>query len=438
MLLLAVIIGGGSVLVVKHALEVAARADIEVEAAFMKWTSRKGVRYESSVRGAYEHPKKPGRVYVFADLKGVRLGGGNVSQWPTSVPLESGWVYFNGEDIAKHNGRYIGLVISLIAEDGSKAGPIYRGRDRAAYLLVGRRIDASDTLMRALGPGISAIVLLSLGAAWLWVRQRTSAISQRVVETSDALAAFGRNEIDIRPTIAKGSCCDELDILNIRISQMMDRIGRLIMGLDRISEQVAHEVKDEMEQLKLSLDADKDRKVIDRLSHTQKLVGDILELVRLESGADTLSEPFDLKNSARKAADLYADAYEDAGLTIEFELGDDTPAEIVGRESLVIRAIADLLNNSLRHMSNEGYVRISLSQSKSIYHLELQDSGGGVADTNIDSLARASRLKGAPNTSGSGLRFVRAVMIRHGGSITLANADDGLIVILCFPKPVRM
>ncbi len=125
-------------------------------------------------------------------------------------------------------------------------------------------------------------------------------------------------------------------------------------------------------------------------------------MVRLESGAGQTSEVVDLGDMARQAIDLYDEAFINAGVRLEWVIEEDLQAEIIGRSSLIVRAIADLLSNALRHTLEEGMVSLLLICSETFYRLTIADTGGGVVDSGINRLARASRGAAVGNTSGSG------------------------------------
>lgn len=428
------IVGIGSIWIIRYSLESSAKADIVYEQAILPLSDSLLARHEASIKSTFEKRDLPARIYAYADQNGdltSTLTG--TARWPITTPLAPGWVRFNGTSMGKQGGRYIGLVYEF-SKDDPTLDVVFIGEDHPqlkSYLLIARRIDVPSNALIAIF-AFAALTGLSVGGLSSWLmRARITRIQSRVDGMRGAIADFWRAPLEEKRESTAGKYNDEIAQLDADIRTMMDRIGALIRSLDETSERVAHEVKDDLERLKRKLDPAQDQLAIKRIGSTQRMVGDILEMVRLEVGSDSEFEEFSVGSAIDQAVELYRDAFEDAGVSLS--VLNDIDASVRGRRTLIVRALADLLNNALRYTPSGGTVEIQTQRSDGTFAIEVSDTGGGAPTIDIDDLSRLSRATMSEETSGSGLRFTRAVMKRHGGSIVLSNLETGLKVSLCFP-----
>ena len=148
------------------------------------------------------------------------------------------------------------------------------------------------------------------------------------------------------------------------------------------------------------------------------IVTEMLELSRLEAGADTLHmELISLKPLCEKAAE----AYQDAGRLFLLE-GD---AEIQGDRQMLLRVMDNFLSNAVRHTKDGETIRISITENRcSVYN-----PGDPIPEEAMQKLWEAyyqadeSRSAGG---SGLGLSIAREVLERHGFSYGAENVDDGV------------
>ena len=92
----------------------------------------------------------------------------------------------------------------------------------------------------------------------------------------------------------------------------------------------------------------------------------------------------------------------------------------------------NLAANAIRHTPDGGTVELSAQRRPDGVHITVTDSGPGIPSEHLPRLfdrfykVDPSRHAGAATTgSGLGLSIVRAIVERHGGRITAANAERG-------------
>ena len=103
------------------------------------------------------------------------------------------------------------------------------------------------------------------------------------------------------------------------------------------------------------------------------------------------------------------------------------------------RCLQNLLENALRYSKTT--VQISASQSKTAFHLSVEDDGPGISTNDYDAVFKPFvRLDPGRNLktggTGLGLTIVEKLMTQTGGTVSLGKSIlGGLCVTLSFPKP---
>jgi len=126
------------------------------------------------------------------------------------------------------------------------------------------------------------------------------------------------------------------------------------------------------------------------------------------------------------------------GKTIRVE----TPAERAPLEAdrdLLVRALSNLLDNSLKYSKTGGVVRIVLETQPTRYMIRIIDNGDGIPseylpDKIFEALVRA-RPKQTGSGSGLGLAIVKKVVELHGGRIMAESVfGKGTAIVLWLPR----
>ena len=101
---------------------------------------------------------------------------------------------------------------------------------------------------------------------------------------------------------------------------------------------------------------------------------------------------------------------------------------------------SDLIPNGCEHTDENGIidVRIYGSEFKNVTTVEIEDNGGGIAESELPKLF--VRFYKSPNSSaestGIGLALTRVIVEKHHGTISARNKSQGLCVTMCFPHEV--
>jgi len=159
------------------------------------------------------------------------------------------------------------------------------------------------------------------------------------------------------------------------------------------------------------------QRVHDSATQLARLVADLLDLSRLETGVDELAE-VDLDNVVRSTAAELAPRADEQG--VGWHVATE-PAVVAGREADLGLAIHNLLDNALRHTPSGGSITVSLQRVDGQALITVADTGEGIPMRALDrvferfyrvDVARSRHTGG----TGLGLSIVKHVAESHGGA----------------------
>ncbi|MDH3473006.1 MAG: PAS domain S-box protein [Rhodospirillales bacterium] len=175
--------------------------------------------------------------------------------------------------------------------------------------------------------------------------------------------------------------------------------------------------------------------------HLLDLIGDILDLSKIEAGNAKLTEDvFDLADSLNACMRLIAERAKENGVELRSELP-PAPLPLLGADPRMVKQILiNLLSNAVKFTPQGGSVTARLRASPDEgYVIEIADTGIGIAPRDIPkALARFQQIDSQMNRrfqgSGLGLPLSKALVELHGGSLTLeSELGAGTTVTLRFP-----
>jgi signal transduction histidine kinase len=144
-------------------------------------------------------------------------------------------------------------------------------------------------------------------------------------------------------------------------------------------------------------------------------------------------EQVDIGGMIEDMAELYAPLAEEQERNVRAEI--ISPAVIVAHRDLIGQALANLIDNALKHGTGDIILRLTREGTGSI-QLAVWDGGPGISIADqAQALSRFGRLDAARSTPGAGLglSLVSALAHLHGGSVSFAQAADRFAIVLNLP-----
>jgi len=320
--------------------------------------------------------------------------------------------------------------------------------ERAGVVAVPRIPPPLSVGLRELAPtlGSLGIALFTAGAAImaLLIFRPTH---RRLRNLEEAARALGEGRTDVRANESGG---DEVSALSKTFNQMADDLHARATALadsDRARRQlladVSHELMTPLSAIRgyvetlgmreLHIDPPTREKylhIVEEETHKlEAIIGDLLDLARLEGGGDTIDcDTVLVDDLFRRVADRHRPRLMERGVTLNTTAAAGTPLIWADADRLE-QALQNLAANAIRHTPEGGTVTLRAEPDRSDrVRITVADTGPGIPPEHITHIfdrfykADASR---AVSGSGLGLSIVRAIVMRHGGEITADNAPGG-------------
>jgi len=400
-----------------------------------------------SLRGAYDHAGPDALValirqrigdgsfannfYLLADPSMLPRAG-NLEQWPSAGGGANGWLEFRA--LAPAHDPSSRALVRAMAET----------LPNGDHLLVGRDISEldsfTDKIKIALGSGIALTFLLAALASVLVTRRTVGRIEQ-INATSRAIMASG---LDTRIPL-RGSH-DEWDRVAENLNLMLDRIETLMGEVKQVSDNVAHDLRTPLTRMRGRLekaflgqrDSEADQALIGDtiadLDAVLRIFASLTRIAQIETQARKGGfRTVDLAEISGAVAELYDAAAEQDGT--QLSVTGDSQVLVTGDRDLIFDAIANLVDNAIKHGRAGGQVVVTNEVSDDGAVTSITDDGPGIpADEREHVFKRFYRLEHSRYAPGNGLglSLVAAVARLHGARIEMLDNAPGLKVRLCF------
>ena len=301
---------------------------------------------------------------------------------------------------------------------------IFVARERAdgTVMLLGRSLLETLAFRRivqsALVAGLAPMLLLALAIGAYFARRS----SRRLTAIHDAIGRIMKGDTDLRLPV--GSRHDPIATISRDVNLMLDEIGRLLVQLKGVGDNIAHDLRSPLAvvhaQLERGLESSSDEQLRSvakqALAHIDKAMLTVAALLRLadvEYGPK--SRNFQSIDLSAICADLF-EFYEPLAesKSIKMTLETHSPVQISGDGDLMREAVSNLIGNAIKFTPDNGAVSISVIREDGLPVVRVRDSGIGVEPAERDKIfQRFYRTSSGHRVPGSGL----------GLSITAAIAN---------------
>jgi two-component system, OmpR family, sensor kinase len=312
-------------------------------------------------------------------------------------------------------------------------------------------------IVREFGPsmGLLAGSVLTVGAVAIALVV-FGPTRRRLKQVQDATERLGAGDPTARAPEEGG---DEVSALARSFNRMADELtnrARALESSDRARRQlladVSHELMTPLTAMRgyietlampdLTLDATTRERYVgiieDETHRMERIIGDLLDLARLEGGGTTM----------RRDRVLMAMLFDRVASRHEREMAErrvrltnhiDAGAQhVIGDPDRLEQALQNLAANALRHTPDGGEIQLAARSDNGRVHISVRDTGTGIAGEHLpfifDRFYKVDASRKAAGGSGLGLSIVRAIVERHGGTIRAANHPDrGAVFTITLP-----
>jgi two-component system sensor histidine kinase BaeS len=294
-----------------------------------------------------------------------------------------------------------------------------------------------------LGVGTTLIALFVFGP-----------VRRRLKDVQAATERLGSGDLTARAPDHGG---DEVAALARSFNQMADELAtraRALEASDRTRRQlmadVSHELMTPLTAMRgyietltmpeVQLDPQTRQRymgiITDETHRLEQIIGDLLDLARLEGGGMTLRhDRADVEQLFDRVAARHERELTDRQVTLTTRV-DAAARSIVGDADRLEQALQNLAANALRHTPDGGQIRLTAERTERDVLLTVRDNGAGIPSEHLphifDRFYKADAARKAAGGSGLGLSIVKAIVERHGGTVTARN-DNGAVFQIRLP-----
>ena len=301
----------------------------------------------------------------------------------------------------------------------------------------------------------------ALSCYWL-ARHLTAPVTKLRAATQE----FAAGNLGVRVPPDLGNRRDELASLGTDFNLMAEKIELLINSQRRLLGDISHELRSPLTRLNVALELARQRSgadaasALERIQHEadnlNEMIGELLALTRLESGAEVLPKvKFDLADVMRQVSDDADFEARSRNRSVTLKTAD--PVTILGTEHLLRRAIENVVRNAVQYTAEGTTVEVELQlqvgapctdtgseeagkdSTGRCAIITVRDHGPGVPEESLKEIFRPfyrvdyARDREAGGV-GLGLAIAERAVSLHGGTVAAENAPGGgLLIVIRLP-----
>ncbi len=371
--------------------------------------------------------RSPGIFYLLQSADGRFLAGNMLPVEPKPGPRALPWSHQPPEHHISGDIRGRGVVLP----DGS-------------YLFVGvsdyQLGEAREVIVRACVLGLAAAVVLALGGGLAM----SYGVLRRVEQISRASRAIMTGDLGQR--VALRGTDDEFDHLSASLNAMLDRIQELMLGLQQVSSDIAHDLRTPLTRLRQRLELARRREhtvkglhdaLDDAIGNSEAILetfGALLRIAQIEAGTRRsrfatvmLSELLD------GLIETYQPVAEEKGQSLQGRI--TSGLQVHGDRELLTQLFCNLIENAIGHSQDGAAVSVEAAVARGQVMVAVADNGPGIpAGLRSKVLQRFYRLETSRTTPGSGLglSMVAAITTLHDATLDLQDNEPGLKCLIRF------
>ena len=170
------------------------------------------------------------------------------------------------------------------------------------------------------------------------------------------------------------------------------------------------------------------RVIYDEAARMHRLVEELLDLARIESGAAVLQRDYvNLRELLDSVLGSLALRAKDQGVTLTYEL--DLIPTLTGDNDRLAQVFTNLVDNALTHTPAGGHIDVKSVRGKDGVTVSVQDTGKGIPPEDVERIFERfyqvdkSRARIARKSTGLGLTITKEIVEAHGGRIWAESSE---------------
>ncbi len=322
-------------------------------------------------------------------------------------------------------GASVSVGVPYTGADGEVGGAVFVNA-RLSDLRAGASTFLRQLLFAALGALVGGLLLAWMVARW---------VTRPILEISEATHAVAQGDFNRRIDLRGRQ--DELGRLMSAFNDMAADLGNLEgMRRDFVAN-VSHELRSPMTSINGYLQGILDgviapeeqpryiHIVLDETRRLSRLVSELLDLSRLESGNFPVElTRFDVNELIRQVLIKYEGRINERKQDVEVAFRSEA-LNVMGDPSRIEQVVTNLIDNASKFTPEGGVISIFTSDTGDTARVSISDNGPGISQDDLpfvfDRFYKADKAHSGGGT-GLGLSIVQKIVESHGQRITASSA----------------
>lgn len=383
-----------------------------------------------------------GRILIINDSLTIIRDTYNINQGKTII-AEDVIRCFKGESIYNldEDNGYIELTVPIqqVTDDKSQTvGVIYASLSTAG-------IDANYDILNRNGLLMSTLMFFAVCLLAMMVPRLMLKPFDRMTDAiNDMKAGFADDLIAVNDYTETEHIVDAFNHLLERMKVLDDSRQEFVSN-------VSHELKTPMTSIKVladSLNTQEDvpielykefmTDIVDEIDRENKIINDLLALVKLDKSASNLNiETVNINNLFGSVFKRLKPLANEKNIELVFQSQREVVAEV--DEVKLSLAITNLIENGIKYNHEEGWVNVILDADHQFFTFEVSDSGIGISEDDQKHIfERFYRVDKSHSReiggTGLGLAITKSTVIKHRGTITVESTpEEGTTFVVKIP-----
>lgn len=241
---------------------------------------------------------------------------------------------------------------------------------------------------------------------------------------------------NLQTPIVSGNADNEIAQLTNAFNKMLSRLGTNFAEQKQFSANAAHELRTPLAVIRTRLEVLGKSNTVEIEEYKDTIAMITTQIDRLSHVIDVLLEMTELKSAEKTDHISLADMVEEIlydlaaiaearGITVVQTAGN---AEIIGNDTLIYRAIYNLIENAIKYNRDGGKVIIAIEAQENLAVVRISDTGSGIEKSEWEHIfepffridkSRSRSMGGA----GLGLALVREIAKEHSGNAKVVKSS---------------
>ena len=333
----------------------------------------------------------------------------------------------------------IGIIVLLTATEFTMPGAFDRHMAEMIEVMGPSASELENDLYNNFNKAVNESLIFSAAAAFisavivsLFVSRQVVAPIRRIMVASQHIADGHYSERVQIPGSLDIKEMDELAQLSLSFNQMTLELEKAENLRKQLIGDIAHELRTPLATIKGSMEGlmdgvlpagqDTYHQVYQEAERLQRLVDDLQDLNRVESGAIQLNfEKYPVKELVEITQRRLLRQFDEKGVSLILDIPDDLPKVSVDADRIG-QVFINLIGNSLQYTPTGGVVTVMAEEKKNQILVTISDTGIGISPQNLSNIftrfyrVDKSRSR-AGGGSGIGLTIAKHLVESHGGKI---------------------